>query len=68
MYGIDAGKAGTSEDLWDLVLPLDAKEYSEASGVEVVQLPCVALADCPRFTAIDEGGENCGPVNLDPCL
>ena len=38
-----------SEDLsvWDLVLPLDAKEFSEASGVEVIQLPCVALVDCP---------------------
>ena len=34
----------------DLVLLLDAKEFSEASAM--------ALADCPQFTAREEGGEN----------
>ena len=68
--GVVAGQASTFEDLsvWDLVLPPDAKDFSEASGVEVVQLPSVALVDHPWFTAIEEGGENYGPVNLDLCL
>ena len=68
--GVNAGQARTSEALnvWDLVLPLDAKEFSEASGVEVVQLPCVTLVDHPWFTTTEEGGENYGPVNLDLCL
>ena len=68
--GVDAGHASMSEDLsiWDLVLPLDAKEFSEASGVEVVQLPCMVLVDCPWFASIEEGGENYGLVNLDLCL
>ena len=59
-----------SEDLnvWDLVLPLDANEFSEASDVEVVQLPCMALVDHPQFAAIEVGGENYGQVNLDLCL
>ena len=68
--GAYAGQASTSEDLsvWDLVVPLDVKEFSHASGVEVIQLPCMTLADCPHFTAIEEGGENYGPVNLYLCL
>ena len=68
--GVDAGQASMSEDLsvWDLVLPLDAKEFSETSGVEVVHLPCMASVDCPWFTAIEEDGENYGPGKLDLCL
>ena len=68
--GVDAGQASTSDDLsvWDLVLPLDAKEFFEASAVEVVQLPCMVLVDHPQFTAIEDGSENYGLVNLDLCL
>ena len=36
--------------------------------VEVVQLSCVGFVDRPRFTDIEEGGENYGPVNLDLSL
>ena len=57
---MDAGQASTSEDLsvWDLVLPLYAEKFSEARGVEVVQLSDLALIDRPCFTAIEQCGEN----------
>ena len=68
--GADAWQVSTGEDLsvWDLVLPLYAKKFLEAGGVEVVQLPGVTLIDRPCFTAIEQCGENNGPVHLDLCL
>ena len=65
--GVEARQVSTGEDLsvWDLVLPLYAKKFPEAAGVEVVQLPIVALIDRPCFIAIEQCGENNGPVHLD---
>ena len=47
-------------------MPLYVQEFSEARGVEVVQLSDVALIDRPCFTAIEQCGENYGLVHLDP--
>ena len=68
--GVDAWQVSTGEDLsvWDLVLPLYAKMFPEAGGVEVVQLPGVTLIDRPCFTATEQCDENNGPVHLDLCL
>lgn len=37
----------------------------EADGVEVVQLPCMPLIDCPCLTAVEKGGEDCRSAYLD---
>ena len=49
----------------NLVLPLYAQEFSETCGIKVVQLPGVTLVDCPCFAAIEQLGEDYGPVYLD---
>ena len=51
--------------VWDPVLPLDAKKFSEAGGVEMVQFPGMTPIDRPCFTAVQQCGENNGPVHLD---
>ena len=68
--GVDAWQVSMGEDLSvrDLVMPLYAKKFPEAGGVEVVHLPGVTLIDRPCFTAIEQCGQNNGPVHLDLCL
>ena len=45
---MDAGKVGSGEHLciWNLILPFFA-EFPQTCGVEVVQLPGMALINCP---------------------
>ena len=64
--GVDTGEVCTGKDLGvgNLFLPLDAENPPEAGGVEVVQLPCMPLVDCPCFAALEKGGEDCISVYL----
>ena len=46
-------------------MQLDAKKFSEAGGVEMVKFPGMTPIDRPCFTAVQQCGENNGPVHLD---
>ncbi len=56
---MDTRKVGPDEHLcvWDLVLPLYAKQFSQAGGVEVVQFLAWRCWNRPCLKVTEQGGE-----------
>ena len=46
---------GEHLSVWNLILPFDVDEFSEAHGAEVVQLVSMAAIHSPGFTSIQQG-------------
>lgn len=68
LHGVDAGQASFGEECRVSFLATWYPDISEAGRVEVVQLSDVPLLDSPRFTAIQQCGENHNTVDLNICL
>ncbi len=58
MGSLEAGEVGSGEHLcvWYLVLPLYVKQFSQAGGVEVIQLLDMELGHSPCLAAVEKGG------------
>ena len=59
-HGLDAGGVCTVQDLkiGDAVLPVDFEYGTKSSHMGRLQLLDVSTIQCPRFTTVEEGGEN----------
>ena len=55
---------GEHLSVWNLILLFDVEEFSEAHGVEVVQLVSMAAVYGPGFTSIPQGWNHYGIVDL----
>ena len=64
--GVDPGDAGPFQDLrvWNLVLPLNMEEFTEADQVEVIELFGVSVVDSPGLASVGESSENHCTVDL----
>ena len=65
-HGPDTGGVFTVQDLkiGDAVLPVESEYGTNSSYVERLQLLDVSTIQCPRFTTVEEGGENYSIVDF----
>ena len=68
-HGLDAGGVCTAQDftIGDAVPPVDSDYGTKSSHVERLQLLDVSTIQCPRFTTVEEGGENHNIVDSQFC-
>ena len=54
--------------VWDLVLPGDVQNASEAAHVKGIELSLLYGTQCPGLAAMQVGAHDAGSVDLDLCV
>ena len=54
--------------VWNLVLPGDVQNASEAAQVKSIELSLLSGTQCPGLAAIQESAHDAGSVDLDLCV
>ena len=65
-----AGASSSFQDsvVWDLVLPGDVQNASDAEHMKSIELSPLSGTQCPGLAAIQEGAQDAGSVDLDLCV